>query len=341
MCGRNIGNGRHKIKVLHKNEAILSTLFLVLLRGIQEYDKYRKKADFTGIWRLHVHKVYFVTGKGGVGKSTAAAFLARSEALKGRKTLLVEMGPWSYFQKWWGGQAHYSPQKTPLGLEWSMWTGEECLKEYVGHLVKVPLLGRAFLDNRWMQALIKIAPGLREISFLGKVTSQIREHGPAMNYDTIVVDAVSSGHFISLLQAPVGLMNMSKVGPINTQCAEILKALNSEAVETFLTTTLETFAVQETMELYAALKKQLKSKITIVANKELPIPAITSETIQRYSPPQSEMLTTLKTLTERQFENEKRLIEDNVHMLKMPFYYQPLLEVLKDDREVQRIYSAR
>jgi anion-transporting ArsA/GET3 family ATPase len=287
-----------------------------------------------------VHKVYFVSGKGGVGKSTIAAFLARKEALSGKKTLLVEMGPWSYYQKWWGGEARYTPQKTPFGFEWSMWRGEECLKEYVGHLVKVPFLGRTFLDNSWMRALIKIAPGLREISFLGKVTSQIREHGPAMNYDSIVVDGVSSGHFVSLLQAPVGLMAMSKVGPINVQCEQIIKALNSDSVETYLTTTLETFAVQETMELYASLSKRLKSKITIVANKELVIPIISAEMIGRYEGAAKEMLTPLHVIAERQKENENRLDLSQFTNIKIPFYYQPLLEVLKDDREVQRLYSA-
>lgn len=287
-----------------------------------------------------MHKVYFVSGKGGVGKSTIAAFLARKEALSGKKTLLVEMGPWSYYQKWWGGEAKYTPQKTPFGFEWSMWRGEDCLKEYVGHLVKVPLLGRAFLDNSWMRALVKIAPGLREISFLGKVTSQIREHGPTMNYDSIIVDAVSSGHFLSLLQAPVGLMAMSKMGPINVQCAQIIQALNSHSVETYLTTTLESFAVQETMELHGALSKKLKSKITVVANKELLIPNISTEMLSRYSGPSKDMLSPLNILAERQTENDKRLDTAQLHKIKVPFYYQPLLEVLKDDREIQRLYSA-
>lgn len=289
-----------------------------------------------------MHKVYFVTGKGGVGKSTAAAFLARREASNGKKTLLVEMGPWSYYQKWWpiNRQATYSPQKTPYGFDWSMWTGEDCLKEYVGHLVKVPFMSNVFLENTWMRALIKIAPGLREISFLGKVTSQIRDHGPELNYDSIVIDAVSSGHFISLLQAPEGLKGMAKIGPIHDQCTKIIDALNSNAVEILLTTTLETFAVQETGELFSALQKHLRSKITLVANRELPIPKITEDTLNRYATPHKELLETLKTLSERQAANQKRLHEKQSHIYNIPFYYQPLLEVLKDDREVQRIYSG-
>lgn len=288
-----------------------------------------------------MHKVYFVTGKGGVGKSTLAAFFARSEALRGKKTLIVEMGPWSYYQKWWSfyKTPTYSPQSTPYGFDWAMWTGEDCLKEYVGHLVKLPFLSRAFLENTWMRALIKIAPGLREISFLGKVTSQIREHGPSMNYDTIVIDAVSTGHFVSLLQAPTGLLGMAKAGPIHEQCKHILAALNSTSVETFLVTTLEQFAVQETGELMMALQKQISSSITIYANKEIPIPNITESAFQRYTQPEKNMLEAWQAIDQRQTENKKKLIEKYTQFKKVPFYFKPLLEVLSDDREVQRIYS--
>ncbi|MCC6137939.1 MAG: hypothetical protein IT287_04860 [Bdellovibrionaceae bacterium] len=288
-----------------------------------------------------MHKVYFVAGKGGVGKSTMAAFFARREASKGKKTLLVEMGPWSYYQKWWPNMPAptYSPQRTPYGFDWAMWTGEDCLKEYVGHLVKVPFVSRAFLDNTWMRALVKIAPGLREISFLGKATSQIREHGPAMKYDSIVIDAVISGHFISLLQAPVGLQGMAKMGPIHEQCKHIIAALNSASVETLLVSTLENFAVQETQELMSALQKLLKSKISVLANKDIPIPAHAESASGRYENPQKEMLQTLAQIDRRQNENKKWLSEKYPHVYKVPFYYQPLLEILNDEREIQQIYS--
>lgn len=288
-----------------------------------------------------MHKVYFVAGKGGVGKSTMAAFLARREALRGHKTLLVEMGPWSYYQKWWPSKkaATYAPQRSAYGFDWAMWTGEDCLKEYVGHLVKVPFLSRAFLDNTWMRALVKIAPGLREISFLGKATSQIRAHGPAMKYDRIVIDAVSSGHFLSLLQAPIGLQGMAKVGPIHEQCKNIISALNSSAVETVVVSTLETFAVQETSELLASLQKQLTSKITVIANKKMPIPTIPQSGSENFSPAERKMLTSLSQIERRQNENIGLLRQKTPHLYNVPFYYQPLLEILNDEREIQRIYS--
>lgn len=288
-----------------------------------------------------MHKIYFVTGKGGVGKSTIAAFLARREALLGKKTLLVEMGPWSYYQKWWGHlpEASYAPQSTPYGFDWSIWTGEECLKEYVAYLVKLPFLNKIFLENNWMRSLIKLAPGLREIAFLGKVTSQIREHGPSLNYDSIVIDAVSTGHFVSLLQAPQGLRGMVKAGPVYVQCKNIIAALNSSAVETLLVTTLENFAIQETSELMTSLQKQLESPITVVANKDFLIPSISQNILDKYQNKDKTVLFHLMELSKYQEKNKKHLFATYKRVKNIPFYYQPLLEVLNDKQEIQRIYS--
>lgn len=270
-----------------------------------------------------------------------AAFFARREVLLGKKTLLVEMGPWSYYQKWWGGPqvASFAPQRTPFGFDWSMWTGEDCLKEYVSYLVKVPFLSRIFLENNWMKALIKIAPGIREIAFLGKATSQIRDHGPTMNYDSIVVDAVSTGHFISLLQAPIGLKNMAKMGPVYEQSVSILKAINSESVETFLVTTLESFAVQETANLVQSLKGQVRSRVTVLANKDMMYPEVSHQHIKGYEDPQRQVLQAIRDLKGHQDKNRQQLEKAYPQLQKIPFYYQSLLEKINDDTEIQRLYS--
>ena len=169
-----------------------------------------------------------VTGKGGVGKSYAAALLAAQAAREGRKTLLVEMGPWSYLEKALNlppRRSLFAAVSTPYGFEHAVWSGEDCLTDYVKYLVKVPWAAEAFLKNGWLRSLIKIAPGLREISFLGKLTSQVRKQGPPMNYDTIVVDAVSTGHFLNLLKTPRGLMEITRVGPLRDQSEGIVEVL--------------------------------------------------------------------------------------------------------------------
>lgn len=282
-----------------------------------------------------MHKIVFVTGKGGVGKSTVATFLAAREASLGKKVLLVEMGPWSFLSLWLGFQSTdlYVPTPTPYGFDWSMWTGEDCLKEYVGYLVKLPWLSRAFFENNWMKALIKVAPGLREISFLGKITSQLRDHGPKLHYDTIVVDAMSSGHFVSLLQAPHGLKNMTKTGPIREQCESIEKALNSSSVQTLVVTTPESFAIQETKELVASMKHLMTSPIHVVINKMQDIPEV-------HGPIRGGgVLQELASLRLLYQENRQKILQDFPLSLEIPFYFSALKNILQDQNELQRLFA--
>ena len=42
-------------------------------------------------------KIYLISGKGGVGKSSVAAALGQNFAKKGLRTLIVELGENSYF----------------------------------------------------------------------------------------------------------------------------------------------------------------------------------------------------------------------------------------------------
>jgi len=218
-----------------------------------------------------------VTGKGGVGKSFVAALLAAKTAREGRKTLLVEMGPWSFLETALAlppRKSLFTPMRTQYGFEHAVWSGEDCLTDYVKYLVKVPWAAEAFLKNAWLRSLIKVAPGLREISFLGKLTSQVRKHGPPMNYDTIVVDAVSSGHFLNLMRTPKGLMEITKVGPLREQSHGIFEVLNdSKVIHSLVVSNLENFSVQESRELISQLGSFLKSGVSTVANKYLPVPA--------------------------------------------------------------------
>ena len=56
-------------------------------------------------------EIIFVTGKGGVGKSTVAAALALKSANQGKKTLLMELGHQSFFQDFFDIPITYQPSK--------------------------------------------------------------------------------------------------------------------------------------------------------------------------------------------------------------------------------------
>lgn len=214
-------------------------------------------------------KIHFVTGKGGVGKSTFAAALAQKLAAKSQKVLLVELGDASYFQECMQGtQIQHQPTRVSQGFEVAIWNGESCLREYVLHFLKLEKLLSLFFENSVMRALINVAPGLSEISILGKITSGIRHVGPALEYEHIVVDAYSSGHFMAFIRAPKGMKEAIGVGPMGKHSSDMLDVLcNPNICSYYIVSLLEEMPCTESLELKLEIEKLLKIEPQLIANK--------------------------------------------------------------------------
>lgn len=253
-----------------------------------------------------------VTGKGGVGKSTVAASLALSLSEKGERVLLVELGSVSYFQHVFRAEIHQEPTEVRKNLDVSVWCGESCLKEYVGHFVKIKKLVDLFFDNRVMRTFIKAAPALKELAILGKLTSGVRRWGPDMPYDVIVFDSYSTGHHLALLKAPIGMHELIDAGPMGEQSRNIVKVLkDKDHVQTILVTLAEEMPVEESLELNQALINVLGHKPEIVCNK-LYWPGLTKEELgQLESSNQNsaslDFIRFLKDRTHRQTESLEKL----------------------------------
>lgn len=215
----------------------------------------------------------FVTGKGGVGKSDVSCLLANELSQQGKSVLLVEMARQSTLYRSLGMSQGptYEPQKTALGFDLCTWEGSQCLQKYVEYQVKIPFLAKTFINSSWVQAMTQIAPGLKEIAFLGQVTSQKRQHGPRYEYDHIIVDAVSTGHFLSLIRTPGSLAGLVSRGPLRKQSKAIEKTLMDPQVSTYLIVSLlEEYSVGEANELSKGLKETLGVTSHFVANKRHP-----------------------------------------------------------------------
>lgn len=284
-----------------------------------------------------------VTGKGGVGKSFTAALVAKNLSLEGKKVLLVDMVPESYLASSLGITTQPDsilPQSTPFGFDWALWLGEACLAEYVQYWIKVPWMSRAFLKNSWLKSLIHLAPGLREIAFLGKLTSQVRRHGPQMNYDHIVVDAVSTGHFLSLIKTPQALSETVSSGPMHEQSLRIQQVLNdSSQTCTLVVTNLERYSLVESQELSAQLKDTLQSSVYFVANKIYPIPIDIEKADPGMTPQQKIFLTAQSEIKNYQTEALKQLKEKGTPSYHIPFYFLSLQQALEKPDDIRKLFK--
>lgn len=215
-----------------------------------------------------MHHIHFVSGKGGVGKSVLALALARESAARGHRTLLVEMNRRSFFGRALGMEIRHEPRVTPGGLWVANWRAEECLREYVLHYIKVPALFELFFRNRVMRAFIDIAPGLPEISLLGKITSGIRKVGPPLDFERVIVDCFSSGDARAFFRVPQGLAQAVQVGPMGEQSRSIDRVLRDPALSSFsVVATPEELPVTETLEFVEQLKNDLGRSSHVIMNR--------------------------------------------------------------------------
>ena len=98
------------------------------------------------------------------------------------------------------------------------------------------------------------APGIKDILVLGKVKQLERE----VDGDLIVLDAPAAGHAITFLRSARGLLDAVRVGPINTQAAEVLEMLTDpERCQVVLVTLPEETPVNELVETAYSLEDEV------------------------------------------------------------------------------------
>src|SRR5579875_2861089 len=154
--------------------------------------------------RLLDKRLIFVTGKGGVGKSTVAAALGVLAARHGLRTVIAELSSQHRIQRLFD---RYGPGFEELQLAPGLFTisidPEHAMDEYLQ--VKVGALGHVLASSRLFQTLAMATPGMRELLSIGKVWELAQLHrrteGGA-TYDLVIVDAPATGHGMGLLRTP-------------------------------------------------------------------------------------------------------------------------------------------
>jgi anion-transporting ArsA/GET3 family ATPase len=219
-------------------------------------------------------RLLFVTGKGGVGKSTVAIALGVATARRGLRTIVAELS----------GQARaagaFGVEAAP-GRELELESGlfalsvdvptamEEYLHERAGRLGDLLAASRAF------HAFVAATPGMRELLAIGKVweLAQDRRRVPGGKpYDLVIVDAPATGHALGALRAPSTFAEIARVGPIASQGRQIAATLSDPAQTGVVAVALaEEMPVNETVVLQRRLREELGMELAqVVVNACLP-----------------------------------------------------------------------
>lgn len=214
-------------------------------------------------------RLVFVTGKGGVGKTTVAAALGMVAAAQGKRTLVGEVDAKGNLADFFEvPPLSFEPREVaPNLLAMTMHT-EDSLKEYLRLQLKIPLVARIGPLARTFDFVANAAPGVKEVLVIGKFLWEVRRR----HYDLVVVDAAAAGHVIAQLAAPQALRELVKVGLVREQTGWMLDLLGDPAVTgVAVVASLEEMPVNETLELSARINAETNVELAaVVVNRALP-----------------------------------------------------------------------
>lgn len=214
-------------------------------------------------------KLLFVTGKGGVGKTSIASALAVLAALHGRRSLVCEVDAKGDLAAAFETDAlRFKPRQVHEGVFAMAMDTEQSLREYLKLQLRIPLVGRIGPLARSLDFVASAAPGVKEILTVGKFCYEVRQE----SYDLVVVDAQASGHIVAQLTAPETIARLVQVGVVREQTGWMLDILNDPMrTGVVIVTNPEEMPVNETLELAAKLREQTSVDLAaVVVNRVLP-----------------------------------------------------------------------
>jgi anion-transporting ArsA/GET3 family ATPase len=207
-------------------------------------------------------RVVIVAGKGGVGKTTVTAAMARAAALTGRTTLIIEVEGKSGLAALFGQPpfAYAEVVLSPGGgadgaadVRGRTIGADDALLEYLADH-GLNRVSKRLVSTGAVDMVATAAPGIKDILILGKV-KQLEQRRVA---DLILLDAPAAGHAISFLRSARGLIDAVRVGPINTQARDVLELLTDPArCQVTLVTLPEETPVNELIETAYSLEDEV------------------------------------------------------------------------------------
>ncbi|MDQ6745915.1 MAG: ArsA family ATPase [Actinomycetota bacterium] len=232
-------------------------------------------------------RLIFVTGKGGVGKSTVATALGLLASRHGLRTIVAELAGQRHSQQAFQQEgAPFQEVELAPGLFTISIDPQHAMEEYLR--VKTGAVGHMLASSKLFSAFTMATPGMRELLSIGKIWElaqlQRRTRGAAP-YDLVIVDAPATGHGVGILKTPRTFADIARVGPIAHQGRAIAQTIADRSFTALVAvTTAEEMPVNETLAMREAVDREGLALQSVVLNAVYP---------RRFSPDDAQHLRSL------------------------------------------------
>jgi anion-transporting ArsA/GET3 family ATPase len=212
-------------------------------------------------------ELIFITGKGGVGKTTMAAAIGLAAAASGRKVIVAEVGDQTRLPEIFSRQPAPAGAEIPLEPALSSITidPDRALLEWL-QSVGGRVSGRILASSGTFQYFAAAAPGAQELVSMVKIWQLTRgAKQRRQRHDLVVVDGPATGHALGMLSSPQTFGAIARVGPIAGQTEQVRDLLTDPARTAYLAVALGTeMAVTEALEVQDGLRRQLGRGLSAV-----------------------------------------------------------------------------
>jgi anion-transporting ArsA/GET3 family ATPase len=200
--------------------------------------------DVDDLSLLTAPRVVIVAGKGGVGKTTVTAVVARAAARRGDRVLVVELDQKPALRDWLAGA---------VGIEVRTISPGDALDEYL-RAQGFARIAKRLSRTGVIEVVGTAAPGIDDLVVLGRI-KQLERSG---EFDLIVVDGPAAGHALTMLTAATGLGDSVDSGPVRAQADEVRAMLSDpERCQVVLVAVPEATPINEVIETAYALEERV------------------------------------------------------------------------------------